>query len=36
VAEVVSFVIDGVTIEASAGQTVLEACDAAGIYIPRL
>jgi len=32
----VSFTIDGVTVEASEGQSVLEACDAAGIYIPRL
>jgi [NiFe] hydrogenase diaphorase moiety small subunit len=30
------FVIDGIEVEASEGQSVLEACDAAGIYIPRL
>jgi [NiFe] hydrogenase diaphorase moiety small subunit len=32
----VKFEIDGVEIEARAGQTILEAADAAGIYIPRL
>jgi len=32
----VSFTIDGVSVEAEAGQTILEAADAAGIYIPRL
>jgi NADH dehydrogenase/NADH:ubiquinone oxidoreductase subunit G len=30
----VSFTIDGATVEASEGQSVLEACDAAGIDIP--
>ena len=30
------FTIDGVRVEASSGQTVIQACDAAGIYIPRL
>ena len=30
------FTIDGVEVEASNGQSVIEACDAAGIYIPRL
>jgi [NiFe] hydrogenase diaphorase moiety small subunit len=29
-------IIDGVEIEAQAGQTIMEAADAAGIYIPRL
>lgn len=28
--------VDGVEIEAAPGQTILEACDGAGIYIPRL
>lgn len=32
----VTITIDGQTIEAEAGQTILEAADAAGIYIPRL
>jgi len=32
----VSFTIDGVAVEAIKGQSVIEACDAAGIYIPRL
>jgi [NiFe] hydrogenase diaphorase moiety small subunit len=30
------FTIDGIGVEATEGQSVLEACDAAGIYIPRL
>ena len=30
------FTIDGIDVEASEGQSVIEACDAAGIYIPRL
>jgi [NiFe] hydrogenase diaphorase moiety small subunit len=34
--ETFSFTIDGVEIEASAGQSVIEACDSAGVYIPRL
>ena len=34
--EHVSFTIDGRTIEATPGQTIMEAADAAGIYIPRL
>ncbi len=34
--EKISFTIDGVALEASPGQTILEAADAAGIYIPRL
>ena len=32
----ISFTIDGQNIEAKAGQTILEAADAAGFYIPRL
>jgi [NiFe] hydrogenase diaphorase moiety small subunit len=35
-AKIFSFVIDGITVEAFEGQSVLEACDAGGIYIPRL
>lgn len=31
-----TFTVDGVVVEASAGQTILQACDAAGVYIPRL
>jgi len=31
-----SFTVDGVEVEAIEGQSVIEACDAAGIYIPRL
>ncbi|MFA5120893.1 2Fe-2S iron-sulfur cluster-binding protein [Zavarzinia sp.] len=31
-----TFTIDGVQVEAEPGQTVIEACDAAGVYIPRL
>jgi len=31
-----TFTIDGVEVQASPGQTILEAADAAGIYIPRL
>lgn len=31
-----TFTIDGVEVQASRGQTILEAADAAGIYIPRL
>ena len=30
------FTIDGIEVEAIEGQSVIEACDAAGIYIPRL
>ena len=29
-------IVDGIAIEALAGQSVIQACDAAGIYIPRL
>ena len=35
-AETFRFTIDGIEVEASKGQSVIEACDAAGIYIPRL
>jgi len=31
-----TFTIDGVEVEATPGQTILEAADAAGIYVPRL
>ena len=34
--EVVKIKIDGRAIEARPGQTIMEAADAAGIYIPRL
>lgn len=30
------FTIDGITVAATEGQTIIAACDAAGIYIPRL
>jgi [NiFe] hydrogenase diaphorase moiety small subunit len=30
------FSVDGAPVEAKAGQTIIEACDDAGIYIPRL
>jgi len=32
----ITFTIDGVEIQGESGQTILEAADAAGIYIPRL
>jgi [NiFe] hydrogenase diaphorase moiety small subunit len=32
----ITFTIDGVEIKAEAGQTIMEAADAAGVYIPRL
>lgn len=32
----ITFTIDGVTVEAQPGQTIIEAADAAGVYIPRL
>ncbi|MCB1378069.1 MAG: (2Fe-2S)-binding protein [Alphaproteobacteria bacterium] len=35
-AEEFTFTIDGVTISARPGQTIIEAADDAGIYIPRL
>ena len=31
-----SFSIDGQSLEANEGETIIEAADAAGIYIPRL
>ena len=31
-----TFTVDGTSVEATPGQTILQACDAAGIYIPRL
>jgi [NiFe] hydrogenase diaphorase moiety small subunit len=31
-----TFTVDGVEIEATPGQTIIQACDAAGVYIPRL
>jgi len=31
-----TFTIDGIRIAADAGQTIMEAADAAGVYIPRL
>lgn len=34
--DTVNVIIDGTEITAAAGQTILEAADAAGIYIPRL
>jgi len=34
--ETITFSIDGVAVKARPGQTILEAADAAGIYIPRL
>jgi [NiFe] hydrogenase diaphorase moiety small subunit len=34
--ETTTFLIDGVAVEGRPGQTILEAADAAGIYIPRL
>ncbi len=34
--ETFSFSIDGIVVEAIQGQTVLQACDTAGVYIPRL
>jgi [NiFe] hydrogenase diaphorase moiety small subunit len=30
------FMVDGVAVSATQGQAIIEACDAAGIYIPRL
>ncbi len=33
--ETFTFTIDGIEIEATAGQTIIQACDAAGVYIPR-
>ncbi len=34
--ETITFTIDGVEVSAKPGQTIMEAADAAGIYIPRL
>lgn len=34
--EKITFTIDGKAIEAEPGQTIMEAADAAGVYIPRL
>ena len=34
--ETITFSIDGVDIQATAGQTILQAADEAGVYIPRL
>ncbi len=34
--EAFQFRIDGALVTASPGQTIMEAADAAGIYIPRL
>ncbi|MGD8451161.1 MAG: 2Fe-2S iron-sulfur cluster-binding protein [Phycisphaerae bacterium] len=34
--QTITFMIDGVEVQASPGQTILQAADAAGIYIPRL
>jgi len=34
--EKITFTIDGVEVEGTPGQTILEAAEAAGIYIPRL
>jgi len=34
--EAITFTIDGVTIEAEPGQTIIDAADKAGVYIPRL
>jgi [NiFe] hydrogenase diaphorase moiety small subunit len=34
--DTITLTIDGVTVEALPGQTILEAADQAGIYIPRL
>lgn len=35
-AERLTFLLDGRTIEADEGQTIIEAADAAGVFIPRL
>ena len=34
--QTVTIVVDGRAIQARQGQTLLEAVDAAGVYIPRL
>jgi [NiFe] hydrogenase diaphorase moiety small subunit len=35
-ADTIHFTVDGADVSAVAGQSILEACDVAGIYIPRL
>src|ERR1700761_6900163 len=30
------FTVDGAEVETTPGQTIIQACDAAGVYIPRL
>ena len=35
-ADTIRFTIDGIEVAATPGQSVIQACDAAGIYIPRL
>ena len=32
----VTFTIDGVEVQADAGETIIDAADKAGVYIPRL
>ena len=34
--ETITFTIDGVEVQGKAGQTILQAAEAAGVYIPRL
>ena len=34
--QTITLTIDGVEIEGGAGRTIIEAADAAGVYIPRL
>ncbi|HUT78392.1 MAG TPA: 2Fe-2S iron-sulfur cluster-binding protein, partial [Polyangia bacterium] len=34
--DTIQFTIDGIEVEGRPGQTILEAADAAGVYIPRL
>jgi [NiFe] hydrogenase diaphorase moiety small subunit len=36
VTDTLHFTVDGVPVEARKGQTIIQACDAAGVYIPRL
>ena len=31
-----TFTVDGIQVQASSDQTIIQACDAAGVYIPRL
>ena len=35
-AKAIQFTVDGIAVAATAGQSLIEACDDAGIYIPRL